>query len=625
MSIGTRSTDRRMRQLLLASKMGVVTVFFLLAVSFWSFQVVEHERFSEMADNNYLQSIGLRAPRGVVFDREGRVLVENRSAFNITIVRERIDDLEVILRRLAAVTRVDLAAIRRAVERNAAVPPHRPIAIIRNASHAQVAAVTARRWELPGVAVSREPTRYYPGRMLAAHSFGYVGEITDDQLDAAADDRLRPGVIVGQSGIEQAYNTLLMGRDGVRQVVVNNVGREMETVGEVPPDAGRQIRLTLDVDLQRAAEDAFRIHGRTGAAVALDPRSGEVLALVSVPAYDPNDFAAGIDRGTWSSLNTDRHIPLQNRAIQGRYPPGSIFKIVTAIAALEEGLITPAFTVPCRGGGTYYGRFYRCHSAHGTLTLDAALEKSCNTYFYAVGSRLDIDVINRWASALGLGVRSRIDLPHEAQGLVPSRAWKRQRLAEPWYPGETLSVVIGQGAVAVTPISLAVMMSAVVNGGVRVVPHLLQAVKRGVDWRAVRPAEPPPPVALAAETRAAVVGGLWMAVNRAGTGTRARIAGRDVVGKSGTAQVVSLARGAETEEPGGEWSDHGWFLFAAPRDDPRIAGIVFVEHAGRPSPAAPIARHIMQTFFARQAGLPLPVLPVTASALPAADPAEASG
>ena len=614
------------RQLLLAFQIGAALVFVVLAVSFWNFQIGQHTRFSEMAENNHSRTLPLRAPRGVVFDRDGRVLVENRYSLNISLVRERVEDLDEALGLLARVTNIPVASVYDVIERNPSVPDHRPLIIIRDASMSQVAAVTARRLELPGVVVEQVPTRYYPSNTMASHLFGYVGEVTDTQLRETADTRVRSGAIVGQSGVEQRYNELLMGDDGERHVVVNSVGREIEMIDEVPPDAGRQIQLTLDYDLQTAAETAFAAEGYAGSAVVLDPQTGDVLSLVSLPAYDPNDFALGIDSETWSSLNSDALRPLQNRALQGRYPPGSIFKIVMAAAALEEGVITPDFKVACRGGGTFFRRFFRCHSTHGLVGLDEALEKSCNTYFYTVGNMLDVDVINRWSAAFGLGVMSGIDLPHEVQGLVPSREWKRERFGEPWYPGETISVAIGQGAVSVTPISLAVMMATAVNGGTRVTPRLLKAVSDdGEGWQEVEPPQAPAAVAMKPETVEALRRGLWMVVNREGTGGRARIEGRDVMGKSGTAQVVSLSGRAAAEDGEADLRDHGWFVFAAPRDNPQIAGVVFAEHADHGYLAAPIARHIMETFFAKQDGAPLPVLGAPVETTPALAATEAGG
>ena len=613
------------QRLLLVFQVAAALIFVVLAVSFWNFQIGQYARFSEMAENNHQRTLSLRAPRGVVFDRDGRVLVENRYSNNISLVRERVENLDEALSLLARVTNIPLQSVHDVIEQNPSVPDHRPLMIVRDASLSQVAAVTARRLELPGVVVEQVPTRYYPSNTLASHLFGYVGEVTDTQLRGAADARMRSGAIVGQSGVEQRYNEFLMGDDGERHVVVNSVGREIEMIDEVPPDPGRQIQLTLDYDLQRAAEEAFQAEGYAGSAVVLDPQSGEVLSLVSLPAYDPNDFALGIDSETWTSLNSDALRPLQNRALQGRYPPGSTFKIVMAAAALEEGVITPDFTVPCRGGGTFFRRFYRCHATHGTVSLDEALEKSCNTYFYTVGNMLDVDVINRWSAAFGLGVISEIDLPHEAQGLVPSRAWKREQFAEPWYPGETISVAIGQGAVSVTPVSLAVMMATAANGGKRVTPRLLKAVRDGDVWRDVEPPAAASTAVIQPETVEAIRRGLWMVVNHEGTGGRARIEGRDVIGKSGTAQVVSLSGRASAEDADVDLRDHGWFVFAAPRDDPQIAGVVFAEHSDHGYLAAPIARHIMETFFAKQEGAPLPVLPGLDDPAPSLPVVEADG
>jgi penicillin-binding protein 2 len=348
--------------------------------------------------------------------------------------------------------------------------------------------------------------------------------------------------------------------------------------------------------------------------VILDPKNGEVLAFTSVPSYDPNAFASGIDRATWASLNTDDLKPLQNRAIQGRYPPGSTFKMAVATAALEEGVITPDFKVYCPGHATFFGRSFQCSlpngRGHGTIDLRQAIEHSCNVYFYTVGNMVGIDKIHKWATLLGLGERTGIDLPNETQGLVPSPEWKRERFHEKWYAGETISVSIGQGAVALTPVSMAVYISAIANGGTRLTPHLLKAVDDGTGWKEVPAPAPHSVVQLKPETIQAIREGLWMVVNGTGTGGRAKIPGRDVSGKTGTAQVISLQGGkAAKGRSDKDLRDNGWFVFFAPRDNPQIAGVVFVEHGGHGgTTAAPIAKHVLETFFAKQDGAPLPVL-----------------
>ena len=604
-----RIDARRVARLVIAFQVAVVLAFTAILTAFWYFQVSQHEQFLVRSENNHQRQVELRAPRGVVFDRDGRVLVENRHALNISLVRDQVEQLDNSVAMLARVTGIEEQVVRETLERQRNVSPSRPIAVVQDASLAQVAAVAARRLELLGVVVEQTPSRYYPAGQLGAHSFGYVGEITEGQLQQERFAGLRSGDIVGHAGIEHAYNQLLTGIDGQREVVVDSLGREFDTIGETHPVEGHQLRLTIDYDVQKAAEDAFRTLGFNGAAVVLDPWNGDVIALVSLPAYDPNAFAAGIDGGTWAALNSDTLKPLQNRALQGRYSPGSTFKIAMVVAALEEGVVEPDFKVACSGGGTFYGRFFRCHSTHGLVAMEEALEKSCNTYFYTLGQKLDVDQIHKWSTALGLGELSGIDLPYEVQGLIPSRAWKKAATGERWYPGETISVAIGQGQVSVTPLSLAVMMATVANGGRRVTPRLLDAWNDGSGWQSVPRPSTASIVMMSPRTIETLRNGLWNVVNRAGTGRRGRIRGRDVIGKTGTAQVISLGGRAEAAGTDRDLRDHGWFVFAAPRDIPRIAGAVFAEHSEHGYLAAPIARHLMETFFAKAEGKPLPVLP----------------
>jgi penicillin-binding protein 2 len=385
------------------------------------------------------------------------------------------------------------------------------------------------------------------------------------------------------------------------------------------------MELTIDYDLQRALEDGFRAGGYAGAAAILDPRNGEVLAMTSLPAYDPNDFATGIDNQTWSSLTNDPRTPLTNRLVQGKYSPGSTFKIVMALAALDEGLITPDYQVYCPGSITLYGHTFHCdkRQGHGMLDLRHALEQSCDVYFYKLASMMKIDDIHEYAARLGLVGKTGIDLPGEVDSLVPSTAWKLKTTGDRWYPGETVSVGIGQGQVSVTPIALATMISAVANGGTVVTPHFVRAADNGHGWQTLPPPAPKSVFPFRPDVLAPVRDGLWMAVNAAGTATSARIAGYDVVGKTGTAQVVSLQNKRDTFEH----RDHSWFVFYAPKDHPQIAGVIFVEHGGWGATAAtPIARHVLETFFAKQEGKPLPPAPAPAQRpSPASAPTKTAG
>jgi penicillin-binding protein 2 len=610
--------DRRSLTLRLSfMQYSVAFGFATLAVAFWIFQIAQHERFREIADSQYMQRLPLPAPRGGLFDRSLQILVENTTTFNVALVREQVKDVDRTLRLLADATGEDVEQFREAVNRRRRDPSYRPIVLIDNAAMEQVIAVRARKSELPGIIYQQVPTRKYTMSHLAAHLFGYVGEVREEQLARAEYEGVEAGTVVGQSGVEQIYNRLLMGIEGSKEVIVNSVGREIEQVAQHDPKEGKRLQLTIDLDLQKAAEDGFRHFGEVqsggpynGAAVVLDPRSGDVLSLVSLPAYDPNRFAVGIDAATWKSLNTDPLRPLNNRALQGRYSPGSTFKIVVATAALEEGVATPATRVYCTGGGVFHGRYFQCwkKGGHGSVDMRQGIEQSCNVYFYTLGNQLGIDRLHKWAANLGLADRTGIDLPNEVQSIMPSTEWKQRVHKEKWYAGETISVAIGQGYVSVTPLSLATMMMTVANGGTRYTPHVLRAVDDGQGWKPVPPPAPKSTVRMKDSTVQALHDGLWMVINAAGTGGRARLAGRDISGKTGTAQPNMSLETQRRLAGRLEARDHGWFVFFAPRDNPELAGAVFTEHSEHGYYGGPIVKHIVDTYYAKKEGRPLPVL-----------------
>src|SRR5215471_15243546 len=606
--------DRRKASLRLNGLQFIIgALFCVLAVSFWTLQVLQHAKYEEMAENNHQRTLALRAPRGLVFDRDGRVLVENRNSYSISIDREHTKDLSRTIRILSQVLGVDEASIQTIVDRHRREPTYRPITIVQDATLAQVAAVSARRldFELPDVVVEQVPTRRYPETM-GAHLFGYVGEVSDAQV--AENSELKSGDITGQSGLEKIYNSYLMGEDGARRVVVNSVGREIRTLEEDPPTEGKRLQLTVDFDVQKAIEDGFDAVGLNGAAVVLDPSDGAVLGFTSRPAYDPNAFASGIARDAWAALNTDRDRPLNDRAIQGRYSPGSTFKMAVALAGLEEGIVTPDFHVNCPGHANFYGRDFKCwrlsRGGHGSIDLHRAIAESCDVYFYTVANMVGVDKINKWATALGMGVLSGIDLPNEVQGLVPSTEWKRAKMHEKWYAGETISVGIGQGQVTTTPISMAVYMATLANGGTRVTPHLLKAVDEGNGWKPVPTPAPQSTIDIAPDKLQAIRDGMWMAVNEAGgTGSATKLLGYDVSGKTGTAQVISNQGKAAAGKTEKDLRDNGWFVFFAPKDGAQIAGVVFLEHGVHGGNAAMLVHHILDTFFAKKDGKPLPPKP----------------
>jgi penicillin-binding protein 2 len=607
--------------------------FGTLLATFWVLQVIKYAEYSDMARNNHLRTIPLRAPRGILYDRNEKVLVENRSTRTIAIIRERSPNVAEAVRRLAKAVGVDEEILADIVQRKKKDPLFRPIAMIEHASDTQVAAVMARRLELPEVIVQEEPTRAYPIDGFAAHLFGYVSEIQESQLERPEFEGLQAGAVVGQAGIEKVYNARLMGTDGKKDVVVNSFGREMKELGEEAPTRGQRMQLTIDYDMQRALDEAFTANGFSGAAVFLDPRTGEILAMTSRPSYDPNDFANGMDRSKLSSLNRDPLKPFQDRLIQGTYAPGSTFKPLMAIAGLAEHVITPDTKFFCPGSITLYGRVFHCDNknGHGWLDLRHAIEKSCNVYFFSVAKLLDVDTIYSYAQRLGLAGKTGIDLPGENESIVPSTEWKMRTQHEKWYPGETISVGIGQGYVSVTPIALARMISTIANGGTLVTPHVVKALDEGEGWI---PAPVSPPRSLfpiPPDILSVVHDGLWLAVNEAGTGGNAKIAGRDVAGKTGTAQVISNEGRAAAGKTTVDLRDNGWFEFFAPKDNPVIAGVIMAEHSGHGGTSvAPIARYVLETFFNKMDGKPLPALPESmkktspaASAAPAAPAATA--
>jgi penicillin-binding protein 2 len=610
---------RRISDRLVILQAGVITVFAALAICFWVLQVIQHKDYLTLADSNYQRTLALRAPRGVMFDRNGKVLVENRNSYTISIIRENTKDLNSTVGAASVVLGIDRAELQQLVNRYRREPSYQPIVIVEDATLEQVAAVDARQYELPELRVERVPTRKYPTEALAAHLFGYVGEADARQV---RDDGVSRGAIVGQHGVEKVYNALLMGTDGEKNVVVNSVGREIR---ELPPRQepveGRRVQLTIDYDLQKAAEDGFRHAGFNGAALIMDPRTGEVLVHASLPAYDPNRF-----QETYASLISDKLRPLTNRVLQGRYSPGSTFKIVVAAAAMEEGVATPDTRINCSGGATFFGRYYRCHlrGGHGSVDMRHALEKSCNVYFYTLGNMLGVDKIYKWAQKLGLTDKTGIDLPNEQPSLVPNTEWKKKTTGQPWYAGETISVAIGQAQVTVTPASLAVMIATVANQGKRVTPRVVKAVDEGKGWVPVKAPAVADPTQFKPDTFRALVEGLWMVVNAAGTGGRGRVEGRDVSGKTGTAQVISNEGKARARGTDRDLRDHGWFVFFAPRDNPEIAGVIFGEHNEHGYLGAPIARHVIETYFAKKEGKPLPELkpngPAAAPAPPVEDP-----
>ncbi|MGH9362290.1 MAG: penicillin-binding protein 2, partial [Thermoanaerobaculia bacterium] len=501
-----------------------------IAVAFWFVQIVHGDSYRALAENNRLRKLPIEAPRGRIYDRHGRLLVENIPSYNLLIDRSRTKDLGRSLRFAAEVLRRPLAELQAVLEQYRAVPEFKPVLLAESLTLSEVARLGVAALEYPELEVEVRHLRLYRHGEQTAHVMGYLAEVTADEIERAQ-GALRPGELVGKKGIEEAYDRQLRGRDGERVVVVDSHGRPLEEFGRSGAEAGKDLTLTIDLDLQQEAVRWFQGPEGVGSVVALDPRNGEILALVSAPAYNPNLFARRLRKGEWQALLDAPNLPLTNRAVQNTFSPGSVFKIVMLTAGLTERVVDEHSRVFCPGSTVIYGRRFRCWrpGGHGWVDARRALQVSCDVYFYHLGKNLGIERIARYARMFGLESPTGIDLAGEKQGLVPDAAWSQRVRKAKWYPGETISVAIGQGPVLLTPMQMAVMTAMVANGGRAVVPHLIKG------------AEPRTRIDVPLDRHALEVvrEGLWAVVNAPG-GTAhwsAYVPGIDMAGKSGTVQV----------------------------------------------------------------------------------------
>jgi penicillin-binding protein 2 len=580
----------------------IVAALLVLAFGFWNMQIVQVNYYQQRADQNRVREIPLIAPRGRIYDREHRVLADNRPSYNIILIRENsphtVEQTAAMLSSGISMSKDEvLESINRSIRRH--VPKFRPIILKEDVSVDDIAYVKSHRYELPEIAVELQPRRRYFEGQLAAHAMGYVGEVTESELTTPEFVNFKSGDQVGKTGLERQYNNLLVGQDGFKRVIVNSFGREMGQLEEQPYVAGNDLVTTIDLDLQRAAEDM--VGERSGAVVALDPRTGEILAMVSRPAYDPNLFATRISPVDWNNLITDPRKPMQNRAIQSRFSPGSVFKVFMAAAGLEAGTLNPLRSVYCPGYASFYGHTFACdkHEGHGTVGLHDAIVTSCNVFFYNVGNELGISRINQYATMMGLGRKSSIDLPNEDSGLIPSEAWKQRVYKAKWYAGETISVAIGQGYVSITPLQAAWAMGGLTTGGRLKQPHFVkpeQLKKLSLPANEILEEDYP----IHQSTVDIVTRAMWGVVNeQGGTGFRARIEGFDVAGKTGTAQVV----GKQANLKGQAYKDNSWFVGFAPSRNPEIVVAAFIENGGwGAEAAAPVAHAVLETYYKKKLG-----------------------
>ena len=563
-----------------------VIIFLFLISGFWRLQVQNPEYYEERAQQNRIKARPLLAPRGRILDRDGRVIVDNHVSSTLLLTREnlKMEDLKPIADGLD----LNLADLQDQVRRKSRQPKYEPIRLKDELSPADIAFINSHRDAFPELDVISSQPRLYPRDGMMAHVIGYTGEVNEAELDSAEFAKYKEGAVVGQFGIERQYNDLLTGQDGQQRVEVDNRGQVRQSEEEQRAIPGKDLTLTIDLDLQAVAELAM--DGKNGAVVALDPRNGEILAMVSRPTFDPNKFVGHISNKDWSAINGNPDHPLMNRAIQAQFAPGSTFKPVVALAGLESGSIDEHYAVHCPGYVTLYGHTYHCwdKKGHGTLSLHNGIVHSCDTYFFTIGNKMGIDTMALYADMVGFGHATGIDLPGEAVGGVPSPAQVLHTYHRKWYAGETPSVAIGQGDLKVTPLQLARAIGGISMGGVWRIPHLVKrdAAAKKTEW-------PLDPVHVQD-----VVDGMYGVVNEGGTGAQAAIPGIEMCGKTGSAQLAStdVAKAAAASH-GLDLRDNAWFVGFAPRRAPEIVVVALFEHGVHGNYAGPIVRDVIKAYF----------------------------
>jgi penicillin-binding protein 2 len=581
----------------------VVLVLVVLATGMWRLQVLGADSYRQLAEANRNRKDPVRAPRGKIFDREGRILVDNYPSVSCYLLREQAKDVQADVPLIARGLNLPVEQVEATLRRYQITPKYESILLKQDITQDEQAFIEAHRNELPELETRDDQRRLYPGGGFAAHLIGYVGEVSEEDLNSSKYDFYEPGDVVGKSGVEETYDSLLRGTDGSRDVIVDSHGREVDLAAQQLAIPGKDLRLTIDLDLQRVAEQAME--GKNGALVAMDPHTGEILAMVSRPAFDPNQFAVRLTRTYWSQLVNDPDHPLMNKAIQAQLAPGSTFKIIMSLAGLEEG-VAQDMRVMCNGGATFYGRFFACDHHHGLVDIDHAIPWSCDTYYYTLAERLGIDTIAKYGTEVGLGQKTGIDLPDEATGTMPSTAWKLRTQHEKWYAGETISVGIGQGSVQVTPIQLARALSGIASGGALKRPHVVFPDELPPDMASAIAASYPGSgdrtIPLSTPNWETITDAMAQTMLPGGfdTGAAVRLEGIDFAGKTGTAQVVNHSIGGNNLLTGAERAN-AWFVGMAPRRNPDIVVAVLCEHGGwGATAAAPVAAQVVNAFVTKQ-------------------------
>ncbi len=576
----------------------IVLIFLVLAYGLWSLQVMQSGKYSQLAEQNRIRNVPILAPRGKILDREGRVIVDNYPSFSALLLRDSPRDLNADAPAIAKGLHLNPEEVQQRIRRFASMPQYQPIFLKEDITPDELAFIEAHKNELPELETIMAHRRLYPRNGFMAHLIGYVGEVTEDMLNQPQFELYNPGDVVGQSGVEKQYNSILMGTNGSRRAIVNSHGREVSRLDETPAEPGKQLKLTIDLDLQIAAEQA--IEGKNGAIVAMDPHTGEILAMVSRPTFDPNDFAVKISRDEWNKLVNDPDKPLLNKAIQAQLAPGSTFKIIMATAGWQEG-IAQTLHVNCTGGAVFYGRRFGCwvKGGHGAVELTKAIYQSCDVFFYTLAEKLGIDRIAKYATAFGLGQKTGIDLPNEVSGVMPSEEWKIRNFKQKWFAGETISVGIGQGAVAITPVQLMRAVGAISMDGRMVVPHVINPTNLPKDFVETTHYSEVKEVPIDPTGWNTITDAMSRVLLPEGTAPSAHIPDVDIAGKTGSAQIVSLALRAKHQN-NADFAQNGWFVGFTPRRNPDIIVCVLFEGGEHGKLAARLATQVIKAYVDKQ-------------------------
>ena len=587
---------------LTAAQYMILGIFLVLAYGLWRLQVMQSDFYSLAAEKNRIRNVPVLAPRGRILDRQGRTIVDNYPSFSALLLRDSSRDLEGDADLIAQGLHLDPNEVRARIRHFASLPQYQPIFLKEDITPGELQFIEAHRNELPELDTIMAHRRLYPRNGFMAHLIGYVGEVSEDMLNQPQFELYNAGDVVGISGVERQYNTLLMGQNGSRQALVDSHGREVGRLGETDAVPGKQLRLTVDIDLQIAAEEALA--GKNGAIVAMDPRTGEILAMVSGPTFDPNDFAVHVSRDQWNKLVTDPDKPLMNKAIQAQLAPGSTFKIIMSVAGWQEG-IAQTLHVNCTGSAEFYGRRFGCwvKGGHGAVDLEKAIYQSCDVFFYTLAEKLGIDRIAKYATDFGLGQKTGIDLPNEVTGVMPSEEWKIRNFKQKWFAGETISVGIGQGAVAITPVQLLRAISAISMGGRMVVPHVINPTDMPPGYVEAQHYTEVKNVAIDPNGWNFITDAMVKVLLPGGSAPSAQVPGIDIAGKTGSAQIVSLATRAKFKNSEA-LAQNGWFVGFTPRRNPDVVVCVLFQGGEHGKLAARLATQVIKAYVEKQRRTP---------------------